>query len=385
MKHLWGLDPDVVFLNHGSFGACPTAVLAFQRSLMARMESQPVRFFARDTQGLLDGARDAMARFVGAPTEDLVFVANATTGVNTVLKSLRLTRDDELLVSNQEYNACRNALDEVARRARARVVVVDIPFPITDTFDVVGAFLEKVTPNTRLLLVDHVVSQTGLVMPIADIVDAMQARGIEVLVDGAHAPGMLELDLSALGATYYTGNCHKWMCSPKTAAFLYVHPSKHDEVHPLVTSHGASLSGPQKFHAEFDWVGTIDPTPVMTLPFLIDFMDGLVEGGWSEIRQHNHALALAGRRLVCDALEQDLPCPDHMVGSTASVVLPNGDGVARAIDPLQDRLLFDYGIEVPVIPWPGPPRRLLRISAQLYNSLEDYERLAVALRALLAD
>ena len=387
---IWGLDPEIIFLNHGSFGACPKAVLAFQHEIRDRVERQPVRFFRREMQAMLDDARHALAGFLGADAADLVFVANATTGVNTVLRSFDFEPGDEVLVTNQEYNACRNALNEVALKTGVKIIVVEIPFP-TDGRDLVDSFVAAVTPKTRLLLIDHVISQTAMVMPLAQIVAKMNELGIDTLVDGAHAPGMLPLNLNVLGATYYTGNCHKWMCAPKGVAFLHVRHDRRATTRPLVISHGANakVSPEDRFHREFDWMGTGDPSGVLSLPFLISYMAGVVEGGWDVIMRHNHALALEARDILCEALGLEPPCPEDMVGSMVALPLPDSNQVGESsvfyIDPLQDRLLFEHHIEVPITAWPKPPQRVIRVSAQLYNDRSDYKTLARILPNLLAD
>ncbi|MCD4750394.1 MAG: aminotransferase class V-fold PLP-dependent enzyme [Thermoanaerobaculales bacterium] len=387
--HVWGLNPEIVFLNHGSFGACPLAVLEKQAELRRRMEAEPVRFFVRELQDLLDEARSELATFVGADPEGLAFVSNATTGVNTVLASLDFGPGDELLVTNHEYNACRNALNARAVRAEARVVEAVIPFPLKSNDAVIEAVLARVTPRTRLALVDHVTSQTGIVLPIAELTDELENRGIAVLIDGAHAPGMLDLKVDDLGASFYTGNCHKWLCAPKGAAFLWVRKDHRNRIHPLTISHGANapLGRQSRFHLEFDWVGTDDPTAFLSVPTALRTVGALAEGGWPEVRVRNRALALYGRRILCEQLGIEPPCPDSMIGSLAAIPLPDGSPEPPTsplyCDPLQDELLFRHGVEVPVIPWPAPPKRLLRISAQLYNSEEQYRYLAEALGSLI--
>jgi isopenicillin-N epimerase len=387
----WCLDPGISFLNHGSFGACPVPVLEEQRRLRDRMEAQPVQFLARELEPLLDAARAELAAFVGADPADLAWVANATTGVNSVLQSLALSRGDELLATDHEYNACRNALDVVAERAGATVVVAAVPFPLSSADQVVEGVLAAVTGRTRLALLDHVTSQTGLVLPIRQLVTELDRRGVDTLVDGAHAPGMLDLDLDELGAAYFTGNCHKWLCAPKGAAFLHVRRDRRERVRPLVISHGANSPrrDRSRFHLEFDWVGTADPTAVLCVPEAIRFMGSLLPGGWPELRRCNRRLALAGRDELCRSLAAAPPCPDDMIGSMAALPLPPGAGEALDsalyTDPLQAELLERWGIEVPVIPWPAPPARLVRISAQVYNRFEEYQLLAGALNALLAE
>jgi isopenicillin-N epimerase len=381
-KKFWTLDPAITFLNHGSFGACPLPVLERQQALRSQLESEPVRFFASELEPLLDEARQVLASFVGAELDNLAFVPNATTGVNTVLRSLHFHPDDELLTTDHEYNASRNALNVAAHRAGVKVVVAQVPFPLESPDQVIAAVMEKVTPRTRLVLLDHVVSQTALVFPIADLIQQLSERGIETLIDGAHAPGMMPLNLSRLGATYYTGNCHKWVCAPKGAAFLYVHPDRLSTVRPLVISHGANSPRTDRslFHLEFDWTGTGDPTPYLCVPEAIRFMESLLPGGWDEIMACNHRMAIAARQLLCNTLNAEPPCPEEMLGSMAVIPLSNG-----LAEPLQHALFHRFHIEVPIVPWHGTPNRLVRVSAQLYNTMADYDELAHALVKLLAD
>jgi isopenicillin-N epimerase len=387
MKEHWLLDPTITYLNHGSFGAAPKVVLAKQNELRTQLESEPVRFMVRELEPLLDEARAVLAEFVGADTESIAFVPNATAGVNAVLRSLDLDRHDELLVTSHEYNASRNALEYVAGLAGAKVVAVDVPFPIASPDVVFDRIMERVTERTRLFLIDHVSSQTGLIFPIARLIDALKQRGIDTLVDGAHAPGMFPLNLDALGAAYYTGNLHKWVCAPKGAAFLYIRANRRLGIRPVVISHGANATRTDRsrFHLEFDWPGTWDPTACLSVPTALQFMNELVDGGWPEVMRRNHELALRARDLLCARLGIDKPAPDEMLGSMAAVPLPDGKPFVPSLygEPLQDALFFENAIEVPIHPWPHQPKRVLRVSAQLYNSIEDYEKLANALDDLL--
>jgi isopenicillin-N epimerase len=334
----------------------------------------------------IDEARETVAQFVGADAEDLVFVTNATSGVNTVLRALKFQPGDELLVTNQEYNACRNALDFVAERSGARVIVAKIPFPLRNEEEAVAPILECVTSRTKLALLDHVTSQTGMVMPVERVVGELATRGVDTLVDGAHAPGMVPLNLGRIGATYYTGNCHKWMCAPKGAALLHVRREKQPFIRPLTISHGANSTRKDRsrFLIEFGWAGTTDPSACLSVPEALRFMGGLRPGGWPEIMERNRALALAARRILCAALQIPEPCPEGFIGSLAAVPIPEAPGGAGPKLPfneyqLQDVLRERHRIEVPLISWPSAPKRLLRISAQLYNSRPQYELLAKAL------
>ena len=382
----WLLDAETIFLSHGAFGACPRRMLQCQSGWRARLERQPLQFLVRELEHELDTARAALATFVGAQRDNLVFVNNATSGVNTVLRSLPFQPGDELLVTDHEYNASRNALDYAAARSGARIVVAKIPFPFHTADDIIAPILSAVTGRTKLALIDHVTSQTGVVLPLAEIVRALNDRGVDTLVDGAHAPGMVPLDLTELNAAYYTGNCHKWLCAPKGAAFLHVRTDRQERIRPLTISHGANSkrADRSRFILEFNWQGTTDPSAVLSVPEAIHFMGGLMPGGWADVMARNRALAQAARKILCNALQIEEPCPDEFIGSLAAMPLP---GIKESQfprlpfneSPLQDALRTKHKIEVPIIFWPGPPRGLLRISAQVYNSLPQYERLAAAI------
>jgi isopenicillin-N epimerase len=395
-RHLWSLEPNVDFLNHGSFGATPTPVLDAQAAIRQRMEAEPVAFFSRDLEALLDDARVYLGAFLGANPEDLAFVDNATTGVNAVLRWLPLTAGDELLTTDHEYNACRNAMEAVARPGGARVVTVGLPFPSPGPEDVVARVLAAVTPRTRLAVLDHVTSATALVLPIEELVTELAARGVDTLVDGAHAPGMLDVNLDRLGAAYYAGNLHKWVCAPKGSAFLHVRRDRQDGFHPLVVSHGANSdrTDRSRFRLEADWTGTRDPSAWLAVPSALDLIGGLLGGGWPAVRLRNRDLARRARDLLCAALAIPSPAPDAMLGCMASVPMPEEpaggrvQGVDLYGDPVHDALLA-RGIQVLVTPWPqrpdgGPCRRLIRVSAALYNDLDQFERLAAALPHVLA-
>jgi len=383
----WTLDPGIRFLNHGSFGACPRPILEAQSEWRARMEREPVLFLARQLGDLVDTARESLARFVHASSEDLVPVTNATTGVNAVLRSLRLQPGDELLVTDHGHNACRNVVDHVAEQGGARVVVAAVPFPIAGPEAVLEAVLARVSARTRLALLDHVTSPTGLVFPVERLVSELAERGVDVMIDGAHAPGMLALDLEALGAAYYTGNLHKWVSAPKGAAFLYVRRDRQAGLRPPVISHGANAvrSDRSRFRLEFDYMGTDDPTAFLVVPDCLSFLGGLYPGGWEELRSRCHQLVLQGRELLLEALGAEAPAPESMLGTLAAVPLPLQGAPGGDIfsgDPLQ-RALFERHFELPVYHWAAPRLRVLRISAWAYNELDEYRLLAQAVAELV--
>jgi isopenicillin-N epimerase len=377
---LWPLEPGVLHLNHGSFGACPRAILDHQRALIEELEREPTDFLVRRLPERLATARAALGAFVGAQADDLAFVTNATSGVNAVLRSLELAPGDELLITDHAYGACRNALDYVAGRAGAHVVVARLPFPVASAEELIEPVVAAVTPRTRLALLDHVTSPTALVLPIERLVPALRERGVETLVDGAHALGMLPLDLDGLGAGYYTANAHKWLCSPKGAAFLHVRRDLQRGLHPLTISHGfdAAASG-ARFRAEWDWTGTLDPTAWLAIPECIRYLGGLLPGGWSELMARNRALCLAARDRLAATLGVPPPAPESLIGAIASLPLPSAPPSAPS-SRLGHEELMDWARERGVETWfhvrPAGGGKLLRVSAQLYNDASQYERLA---------
>ncbi len=391
MRDLWNLDPSFAFLNHGSYGATPKSIMEAQYKLRMHVETQPVRYYGREIDSLFDKARSALAAFLVADPEGLVYVPNATTGVNTVLRSLDFREGDEILVTDHVYNACNNAALYVSKKTGAKVVTVHIPFPVESPSVITERVLEAVTPRTRLVLIDHVTSPTALIYPVEEIIRELAPRGIEVLVDGAHAPGMLPLDLTKLGATYYTGNLHKWVCAPKGSAFLWISEDARSKIRPLTISHGANSTRTDKsfLHLEFDWTGTDDYSAFLVIPQCLEFLASLYPGGIPEHMRRNHEKAVWAMQYLCSEFDAEAPCPEDMLGSMASVpclpplenpVISSG----RVLDPVQERLFHDYRVEVPIVNWPMSGHRLVRVSAQAYNTEEDYHRLASALKQILS-
>ena len=380
----WTFDASRVFLNHGSFGACPDFVITEQRKWQDLMEREPVRFFEELMPELLLKSRESLGSFLSCSADDLAFVSNATSGVNTILRSLHFKQGDEILVPNHAYQACRNTIDFVASRWGAKVVEVAIPFPIDGVQVVIDLMKSACSERTKLVMIDTVTSPTGLRMPFEELTKFFEGNGVEVLLDAAHGIGMIPLNLEKLGASYVTSNCHKWLCAPKGSAFLYVRSDKQKKIQPLTISHGHTfpLGDTTRFRHEFDWTGTQDISSWCAIPAVIEGMAKLVDGGWETIMQHNHDLAIQGRDILCKRLGIEQPCPNEMIACISTIQLPGEIPAKEKMhepDPLHHVLSEKYNIQVPVWSWPSPEGRYLRISAQLYNSVEQYELLADAL------
>jgi isopenicillin-N epimerase len=382
---MWALEPGSHHLNHGSFGAVLEEVLELQTEWRERFEANPSRFVFRELQTAIDTAREALAGFVGADPAGIAPVRNATTGVASVLRSIEtgIGPGDQLLTTGHDYNAIRQILRFTAERTGAEVVVAEVPFPIEDPGDVTEVVLGAVTPSTRLAVIDHVTSPTALVYPIEEIVAALEPR-VPVLVDGAHGPGQVPLDLERLGASWYTGNLHKWTCAPKGAGFLHTRADRRVSTVPPVISHGYNAplgDAGDRYQLLFDWLGTDDFSAWAVVPDALRLVASMEPGGWEAVMRRNHDLAVEARRVIATAVGTPLPAPDHMIGSMASILLPDATGPDPGGDlsPATD-VLFDRGWFALVMNWPSWPAQLLRISAHLYNTLDEYQSLAVTLR-----
>ena len=341
-----------------------------------------MQFFLRSLLPKLQELRENLGEFLGCSASELALMPNATHGINTVLKSYPFSPGDEIIVTNHGYNACNNAARFEADKQGVILKCVELPFPIKSPGEVLCKIEKALTKRTRLALIDHITSPTALVLPLQKIVSLLEARGVDTLVDGAHAPGQLALNLQSLGAAFYTGNCHKWLCSPKGTAFLFVREDKQIEIRPLAISHGMNAPGGEKslFRNEFDWQGTHDPSAHLAIPTALTEIAGWVQDGWDGVRNHNRSLNLRARSLLCDALEISLPCPDEMVGHMAAFPIACGEMHGTLGDMgLQSMLMERFKIEVPVFDEPYSPLKTLRISAQLYNDISQYEYLANAL------
>lgn len=371
LRELFKLDPTVTFLNHGSFGLTPRSVLAKQQALRDEMEAQPVHFLSRTTlQPRIRAAAMGLATFLGADGRDLAFTDNATTGANAVLRSLHLKAGDEVLITDHTYGAVRNTVRYVCGRSGARIVDVALPFPGAGRDEIIAAVMAALTDRTRLAVLDFVTSGSAIVMPAAELAKACRAAGACVLIDAAHAPGMVDLELRHLGADWVTGNAHKWLFAPKGCAFLWARPDAQGGLHPTVISHGYE----QGFANEFDWTGTRDPTAWLSIIEALNFYEAM---GGPRLRARNHALAAEAGDMLARHWRTEVGAPPDLLGSMAAVRLPGRwPPTTEAARDLHDRLWHTHRIEVPVQPLAGS--LWVRISAQIYNEITDFQRLATA-------
>jgi isopenicillin-N epimerase len=375
VRALWPLENTVAHLNHGSYGAVPTPVLDEQQSWRRRMESNPTRFFNRELPEALDQSRGEVAAFLGGQADGLAFVPNATTAVNTVLACVPLRRGDEILLTDHAYGAVRIAAERAARDAGATVVTAHVPLSVDEERQA-ELVLDAVTDRTRLAVLEHVTSPTARRLPLVTLVPAMQQRGVQVLVDGAHAPGMLTIELDGLGADYWTGNLHKWCCAPRGTAVLHAAPKRRAGLRPLV----ASWAEERGFPGAFDDVGTQDLSAWLAAPRALRVLGRL---GLDRVRRHNVALAVTGQQEVAAALGlEPSGLPRDPAVSMQLVPLPKGTATTtEEAAALQARIGDEVSVEVAVTTWRG--RGFVRVSAQVYNSPADYRQLAKALPALL--
>jgi isopenicillin-N epimerase len=371
LRPLWGIDPDFLTVNHGSFGATPHCVLEAQTRWRTQMEAQPSRFMRRELGPALRDAASHLAAFVGAPADDLVFVDNATGGCNAILRSLELSRGDEIVVFDHGYAAVRNAVTHVANGAGATIVTAVLPFPEPNDDAILTALRDALTVRTRLVIVDHITSPSAVVMPLVRLIATCRDAGVPILVDGAHGPGHVSLDLSALAPDYYTGNCHKWLCAPKGCAFLYVRRDRQRGVHPLTISHGYG----QGFLTEFDWTGTTDFSAFLAVTDAIAFHERL---GGAALRLRNTELAAEASRRVAARLGTETSSPATPAAAMSLVRLPTVS--SNRVECLRDAFL-DARTDAPLHVLSGSI--WVRLSAHAYNQIEDYECLSTLLERCL--
>lgn len=381
----WALDEDIVYLNHGSFGATPTSVLKVQKQIRKECEAEAIEFYTKTLADYINASKKTLAGFVGTHTNNIVFVPNATAGVNTVLNCFKAEVGDEWLITNHNYGACIHAMKHYARKRKCFISMADIPYPVFTKEAILNAIEEKIKPNTTIALIDFISSATAIIFPVKEIIAMLHAKGIKVIVDAAHAPGMVDFNLDELGADFFVGNCHKWVCSPKGSAFLYVAPQHQSKVCPLIISHYNDTDEGTARHwsNQFLFSGTQDYSPYICVKDALKFMPSLIKGDWGDVRKRNHDLVWQAANNIANTLGVKLPCNEEMVGSICNIPMPPGKAPEKKFNTntkLKDLLFQKYKIEVPVFIFPEEPHQWLRISAQLYNSMEQYEYLADCLK-----
>jgi isopenicillin-N epimerase len=366
------LDERLVFLNHGSFGACPKEVLEAQTVWRTRMECDPISFMMRVLPVAIRAQAEGLGALLGARGKDLVFVENATTGMNAILRGMVFEPEDEVLTFDHLYTAVDNTLDFLAKRIGFRLVRAKFELPLTNPDEIVAAVTSQITARTRIAVLDHITSFSGIVMPMEKIVAACHAKGVPVLVDGAHAPGMLDLDIERVGADYYVGNCHKWLWAPKGCAFLHVQPRHQADTHPPSISNYEA----QGYPTNFDWTGTKDPSAWLSTSAGLAFHRKL---GGRAVAEYNHTLVVWALQMLSEALGWMLVAPMEMIGSIGTLRIPKSEGsTAEDAAALHDYLVDAHNIEVLVH---AHDALYLRISAQVYNVRSDYEKLLTAIKA----
>jgi len=379
LKDHFLLDPDIVFLNHGSYGATPKPVFEAYQNWQLRLERQPVLFLGRELPALMRESRAALGQYLNADPDDLVYIPNATHGINIVTRSLELTPDDEILTSDHEYGACDYAWEFNCDKTGAQYIHQPIPLPVHTEEEIVEQFWRGVTPRTKVIYLSHITSSTALRLPVEEICKRARERGLLTIIDAAHAPGQIPVDLQALGADIVFGNCHKWMLAPKGSAFLFARPEVQHLIRPLVVSWGThptpDIATGSRFIDILQWTGTKDPTAALAVPTAIQFMQG---HNWEEVRRQCHLLLRQAIERICDltGMPPLYPLDSDFYRQMGIAPLPSSDLVA-----LKSRLYEEYKIEVPLIQWQD--QYFIRISIQGYNTQNDIDLLVDALKALL--
>jgi len=375
MKALWPLEPDMLFLNHGSYGAAPHNVLEAQNTWRRQLEAQPCQFINAIAPKQIRAAASTLATFIGAKADDTVFVENTTCGLNAVLRSLTFEPGDEIVVTDHIYNATRNTVQFVAAPAGATVRIAEIGLPVAHEDDIFEAVTNALTDNTKLLVIDHVASITAVVFSVARIAAQARARGIPVLVDGAHAPGMIDLDVPSLGVDWYVGNCHKWLCAPKGAAFLWAVPERQMDLHPTVISHDLGRG----FTYEFDKIGTRDASAWLSVPAAIAFHQAL---GGETMRARCQAVAAVEGCALAARWGTEMGAPDHLFGMMSTVRMPGEFPNDRAVsERLKAWLWAEHRAEIHIMPFSGT--FWVRLSVAAYTTEEECQSVGPLIEAAI--
>ena len=376
LKAQFMLDPEIIFLNHGSFGACAKPIYENLLKWQKKLEEEPVKFFEDTLFDILKTSRQALGDYIHCPADDLVYFPNPTTAINAVARSLKLKPGDEVLSTNHIYGALDRSWEYICGEKKAQFVKAKIPIPISSTDEFMNHFCNAVTDHTRVIFLSHITSMTAMKFPVEEVIKFAKEKKILSIIDGAHVPGHIPLDINKLGPDIYTGACHKWMCTPKGVSFLYVRKKLQEDVHPLVVSWGWQSENPgiSKFLDWHEWQGTRDMSAFLTIPAAIKFLE---ENNWEEVARKCRKLSIYTRNQFLIYLNIPPPCPNEWLGQMASIPLPIDDA-----DDFKKKLMEIYHIQVPVFQWES--KTYLRYSIQAYNSEDELEKLFCAVRELLS-
>jgi isopenicillin-N epimerase len=376
LKELFLIDPEVIYLNHGSFGACPRPVFQVYQAWQKELERQPVEFLARRANSLMAESRQKLAEFLGIESDELVYFTNPTTAINMLARSLKLTPGDEILTTDHEYGAIDRTWSFNCLHTGAHYIPRPVPLPVASQADFVESFWAGVTARTRVIFISHITSSTGLIFPVQEICRRARQASILSIVDGAHVPGQIPLHLSEIGSDIYTGACHKWLCAPKGAAFLYARREIQPWLDPLVVSWGYESEQPSasQFIDYHEWQGTRDLAAFLSVPAAIEFQ---ATHNWEQVRRDCHALAIQTRQRINALTGQEPICPEDWFSQMFSVRLPDD----TVLDNLKERLYEEHRIEVPLLLW--NEIKLMRVSFQAYNTPADADALLEACAKLL--
>ena len=371
------LDSDITFLNHGSFGATPKPVFEEYQHWQHELELRPVEFLDRRFAERMAKSRAVLANYIGTQRDNLVYVTNATVGINIVARSLDLGSEDEVLSTNHEYGACDRAWRFISQKRGFAYINQPISMPIANVDDFIGQFWQGVTARTKVIYLSHITSPTAVIFPVAEVCRRAREEGILTVVDGAHAPGQISLNLEETGADFYSGNLHKWLCAPKGAGFLYARPDVQDLLEPLVVSWGwmSEKPGPSRFVDHHEWWGTRDIAAFLSVPAAIKFQE---ENNWDMVRAHCHTLAIVAETMIRELTDLSSQYSDDTwYAQMVAAPLPTKTDTGA----LKSCLYDDYRVEVPLVEWNG--KKLIRVSAQGYNTQEDIDCLLKALSCVL--
>jgi isopenicillin-N epimerase len=376
LKSLFLLDPSIIFLNHGSFGATPKPVFDVYQDWQRKLETQPVEFLGRQFNTMLRTSREKLADYLGSIPENLVFVPNATHGINIVARSLHLTSNDEILTTNHEYGAMNRTWQFLAAKEGFSIKPVTIPFPLTSDEEIVKTFENSISKSTKLIFLSHISSPTSIRFPVEAICKLAKKHGIITIIDGAHAPGQINLALDQMGVDFYTGNCHKWLCAPKGSAFLYTTPKYQSLIEPLIVSWGwmPEIPGESQYTDYLEWTGTRDIAPYLSVPAAIDFQK---QYDWSSIRAQCHQMASEIQGEILNLFgNQFIATQNNLFNQMVSIPLPK----SIECNVLKEKLYNDFRIEIPIVSWED--QMLIRVSVQGYNSQKDLESLLESLKRI---